>query len=185
MKRIDALEIIAAKTIGSLVVCNIGFPCRELCSVNDRNEIFYMLGSMGLSSSIGLGIAASLPDKKVISIDGDGALLMNLGSLVTIASLNLDNFLLVVLDNHAYGSTGFQHTPLCISGDLGKIASSAGITCVCRVNTAEELNKALDQINQGVLIVEIESGNASVPIVPHDPKKIKMRFMDAASQRAL
>ena len=185
MKRIDALDVIASKTEKSLIVCNIGFPCRELCNVKDKDEIFYMLGSMGLSSSIGLGIAVATPDKKVVAIDGDGSLLMNLGSLVTIASLNLGNFLLIVLDNHAYGSTGFQHTPLCESGDIGKIASGAGIASVYIVNNIEELNNSLDRIDCGVLIVKIESGNAPVPIVPHDPKKIKMRFMDAASRQAL
>ncbi|HPJ85199.1 MAG TPA: thiamine pyrophosphate-dependent enzyme, partial [Methanothrix sp.] len=83
MKRIEAISTIAeeAEIQDAFIVGNIGFPSRELCAVGDRTSNFYMLGSMGLASSIGLGLALARPDKRVIAIDGDGAVLMNLGSL--------------------------------------------------------------------------------------------------------
>ena len=180
MKRLDALEVIAAESAKALIVCNIGFPCRELCSVGDRPEIFYMLGSMGLASSMGLGVAIAQPNKKIIAIDGDGALLMNLGSLSTIASLNLDNYLLIVLDNGVYGSTGSQPTSLSKKGKIAHIAQGAGVATVQEVNDRESLVNALKSMTKGVLIVKIEAGNSSVPLVPHEPQEIKKRFMKAA-----
>ncbi len=94
MHRIDALRIIVHFSGDGLIVCNIGDPSRELYSVRDASNQFYMLGSMGMASSIGLGIALARPDKHVLAIDGDGAVLMNLGTLATIADQRPDNYLL-------------------------------------------------------------------------------------------
>ena len=96
-----------------LYVCNIGFPSRELYAAADRPKKIYMLGSMGLASSIGLGLALVRPERKVIVLDGDGSVLMNLGALATIAHNALENYLLIILDNCCYGSTGSQ--PTCTS----------------------------------------------------------------------
>ena len=183
MKRIDALEIIASNCKNSLIICNIGFPCRELCSIGDRPETFYMLGSMGMSSSIGLGVALAAQHRKVISIDGDGAVLMNLGSLVTIASLDLDNYVLIILDNGAYGSTGSQPTSLSRKGSLYQIASGAGVSYVEEVKEKEELESVLNNVKKGVIVVKIEVGNSQVPLVPYSPEEIKKNFMAAVSQQ--
>ena len=110
MIRYNAIQEIMNHITNELIICNIGFPCKELYQIKDREENFYMLGSMGLCSSIGLGIALSNPNKKVISIDGDGSILMNLATLVTIKNQNPKNYILIILDNGAYGSTGNQET---------------------------------------------------------------------------
>ena len=109
MQRIEAIKTIAESLEDELVICNIGFPSRELYSVKDSNTHFYMLGSMGMASSIGLGLALS-SKRKVVVFDGDGSILMNMGTLVTIFSQNPPNMILVVLDNQCYGSTGSQCT---------------------------------------------------------------------------
>ena len=85
MRRIDAIRIIAEIVEEEMIVANIGFPSRELYSLHDRNRNFYMVGSMGLASSIGLGLAMSTK-QKIWVIDGDGSVLMNLGTLATIAN---------------------------------------------------------------------------------------------------
>ncbi|MGZ7070150.1 MAG: thiamine pyrophosphate-dependent enzyme, partial [Methanobacterium sp.] len=85
------------------MICNIGFPSRELYEVKDSPTHFYMLGSMGMASSIALGVALS-SKRKVVAFDGDGSVLMNMGSLVTIFSQNPENMVLVVFDNQCYGS---------------------------------------------------------------------------------
>ena len=126
MQRRDAIERIMESIDDELVVCNIGFPSRELYDIRDRDENFYMIGSMGLASSIGLGLALSRPDKDVVVIDGDGALLMNMGSLVTVNACNPRNLTWIVINNGAYGSTGNQKT---YAEDLNlvEIAKSVGL----------------------------------------------------------
>ena len=96
MKRRDVIHEIIK--YNGLIVSNLGFPSRELYDVSDSPRNFYMLGSMGLASSIGLGLAMSQKNK-VYVIDGDGSVLMNLGSLVTIAHHAPDNYCLIIIDN--------------------------------------------------------------------------------------
>ena len=78
--RRDAIKKIMENIEDEVIVCNIGFPSRELYDIQDRVRNFYMIGSMGLASSIGLGLAISKVDEKIVVIDGDGSLLMNMGS---------------------------------------------------------------------------------------------------------
>ena len=126
MQRRDAIEKIMESIDDELIVCNIGFPSRELYDIEDRHENFYMIGSMGLASSIGLGLALSKPDREVVVIDGDGALLMNMGSLVTVNACSPRNLTWIVINNGAYGSTGNQET-YAKDLDLAEIASSVGL----------------------------------------------------------
>jgi len=176
MKRIDIIKEVS-KCEG-LIVCNIGFPSRELYYISDRSENFYMLGSMGLASSIGLGLAMS-QEERVYVIDGDGSILMNLGTLATIANNKADNLCLVIIDNKSYGSTGNQKTYTVGSTDLEAIARGAGNSDVVRVKNNNELSSALSRfINKSVvIIVEAEPGNENVPIIDLEPVKIKNRFM--------
>ena len=144
MKRIDAISAVAEAAGDALIVCNIGFPSRELYAVGDRPENFYMLGSMGLASSIGLGLAMAQPDKRVIVLDGDGAVLMNLGTLATIANYAPKNYLLVILDNCCYGSTGSQPTCTHLGTDLAGMAKAAGVKDVRTVADLDSLRQALN-----------------------------------------
>ena len=102
MMRRDAIKKIMENIEDEVIVCNIGFPSRELYDIQDRVRNFYMIGSMGLASSIGLGLAISKVDEKIVVIDGDGSLLMNMGSLVTIAANNPKNLTLIVINNGVY-----------------------------------------------------------------------------------
>jgi sulfopyruvate decarboxylase subunit beta len=181
MKRIQAIAMASqiARAREALLISNIGYPSRELYAVDDRRENFYMLGSMGLASSIGLGLALALPRRKVIVLDGDGSVLMNLGTLATIANHAPDNYLLVILDNCCYGSTGSQ--PTCTSGrtDLASLASAAGVERVGRVNSLRELEVAIESGLEGggVVVVRVEPGNAEVPVIHLSPSEILQRFM--------
>ncbi|MGI9507159.1 MAG: thiamine pyrophosphate-dependent enzyme, partial [Geminicoccaceae bacterium] len=109
MRRYELLQDVAPIFDREFVICNLGFPSQELYSLRDSERFFYMLGSMGLSSSIGLGLATQV-DETVVSIDGDGSVLMNLGTLSTIARAAPRNFILLIVDNGSYGSTGDQPT---------------------------------------------------------------------------
>ncbi len=109
MRRVDIIEAIIPVITDKLVVSNIGLPSQELHMLDDQPTNFYMLGTMGLTSSIGLGLALSQKET-VIAIDGDGSILTNLGTLPTIANNVADNFILLIIDNGTYGSTGDQPT---------------------------------------------------------------------------
>ena len=109
MIRHDLLKRLIPVISDQLVVCNIGAPSQELHSLDDQPTNFYMLGTMGLASSIGFGLALA-QDKPVISIDGDGSVLTNLATLSTIANNPRDNYILLIVDNGSYGSTGDQPT---------------------------------------------------------------------------
>lgn len=176
MKRIDIIRQIAAQD--GLIVANIGFPARELFSVKDRPENFYMLGSMGMASSIGLGLALS-QGERVYVIDGDGALLMNLGSLATIAREAPVNLCLVVVDNGVYGSTGNQPTARAGDTDLAALARAAGCKKVIETTDEQQLQDALVGFSSGmtVIVAHAEAGNADVPIIELTPVEIKQRFM--------
>ena len=171
----EAISEVAAAAENALIVCNIGFPSRELYAAADRPENFYMLGSMGLASSIGLGLALARPERKVIVLDGDGSVLMNLGTLATIANHAPDNYLLLILDNCCYGSTGSQPTCTSQRTDLALVARAAGVQQVRTVTTPEGLFDALSC--RGVIVAMVEPGNADVPLIDITPERIMERFM--------
>ena len=180
MKRIEAIALAAeaAAAQDALLIGNIGYPSRELFAVHDRPENFYMLGSMGLASSIGLGLALARPERRVIALDGDGSVLMNLGTLATIAHHAPENYLLVILDNGCYGSTGSQPTCTHLGSDLFALAKAAGIENVGKAERPEELLEALQE--NGVVVVKVEAGNAAVPIISLSPEEIVERFSRCA-----
>ena len=178
MERIKALEQITSQLEDELVVCNIGFPSRELYHVKDSPKHFYMMGSMGMASSIGLGLALS-QERKVIVFDGDGSLLMNLGSLVTIYNQSPQNLVLVVLDNECYGSTGNQCT-YSSTTDLKKVAEGVGFKNTILYAESEEkidFSPVLDMEGPVFVHVKIQAGNAKVPVIPMEPEEIKERFI--------
>ena len=178
MERIKALEQITKQLEDELVICNIGFPSRELYHVKDSPKHFYMMGSMGMASSIGLGLAMA-QKRKVIVFDGDGSLLMNLGSLVTIYNQSPENLILVVLDNECYGSTGNQCT-YSSTTDLKKVAEGVGFkNTVLYQESLEEIDFTPVLGTEGPVFVhvKVKAGNASVPVIPMEPEEIKERFM--------
>lgn len=173
LKRKDALENIVKNLNDELVIANIGFPSRELYDIKDRDETFYMIGSMGLVSSIGLGLALTT-DKKVVVIDGDGAFLMNMGGIVTTIKQNPKNLTWIVINNGAYGSTGNQET-YAKNLDLVKIAESVGFNAYDfnDINLKEIINKE----ECSFISYNVEAGNAKASIIPFSPIEIKNRFM--------
>lgn len=167
------------------VVCNIGLPSQELHLMGDKPSNFYMLGTMGLSSSIGLGVALA-QKQKVISIDGDGSVLTNLGTLPTIANNVADNFILLIIDNGSYGSTGDQPTYAGMKTSLAEVAEACGCENVveCQAEQVPEvLQAALDSDKMTVIVCKCESGNIKVPVITMDPVVIRDRFMKTLEAR--
>ncbi|MBT4999584.1 MAG: sulfopyruvate decarboxylase subunit beta [Tateyamaria sp.] len=181
MIRSEILREIAPILRDQLVICNIGLPSQEMHLIDDQPTNFYMLGTMGLSSSIGFGLALA-QDKTVISIDGDGSVLTNLGTLPTIANNVTDNFILLIIDNGSYGSTGDQPTYAGKKTKLENVAMACGcenvITCQ-DLDTAKVLQAAIDSKRMTIIVVKCDSGNIKLPVITKDPVMIKERFMNA------
>tara|TARA_Y100000996_G_C22228713_1_gene522728 strand:+ start:11 stop:565 length:555 start_codon:yes stop_codon:yes gene_type:complete len=179
MNRFDLLKTIEVHLKNKLVICNIGLPSQELYKINDKPNYFYMLGSMGLSSSIGLGLAIA-QKKDVISIDGDGSVLMNMNTLSTIGNRAPNNFTLLIIDNGSYGSTGDQKTFTSEKTSLKEVAIASGCNKVveCEGNkTSKELIKAFqDKKNSYVIISKVMPGNVKVKPIPLNPIIIRDRF---------
>jgi len=181
MIRSEVIRDIAPVIRDHLVVCNIGLPSQELHMIDDQATNFYMLGTMGLSSSIGLGLALS-QGKKVISIDGDGSVLTNFGTLPTIANNVANNFVLLIIDNGSYGSTGDQPTYAGKKTSLSAVATACGcenvVECQAK-DTKVALEAALAGDQMTIIVCKCESGNIKVPVITRDPVSIRDRFMEA------
>lgn len=175
MQRRDAINKIMDSIDDEAIICNIGFPSRELYDILDREENFYMIGSMGLASSIGLGLALSKPNRDIVVIDGDGALLMNMGSLVTVNAHKPKNLTWIVINNGAYGSTGNQET-YAKDLNLAKIAASVGLKSYdfTQIDLKEKIKD--DECN--FIEFRCEPGNSTAPIIEMTPESIKKRFME-------
>ena len=155
MNRFDLLNKVQNILKNNLVICNIGLPSQELYKISDQPNFFYMLGSMGLSSSIGLGLALS-QNKHVISIDGDGSVLMNMNTLATIGNRAPSNYTLLIIDNGSYGSTGDQRTFTDEKTSLKDVALGAGCKNVIECSgeeTINESNKAIDDKDNSYVII--------------------------------
>ncbi len=183
----EAITTITELLDDQLVICANGLISREAFTIRDRTENFYMIGSMGMASSIGLGVALNKPSKKAIILEGDGNLLVNLGSLPMVGSLQPGNLLHIVLDNEVYASTGNRPT---ISNviELEEIAKSARYVYVEKVTTKENLRREMTHTlkNEGpsFLLVKIVDTAEQIEIgrVAHSPEQIKERFMSAINQ---
>ena len=179
MNRFDLLKLIKKQIRNYHVICNIGYPSQELFKIDDRSNYFYMLGTMGLCSSIGLGLSLSI-DEPVIRIDGDGSILMNMNTLATIGNRSPNNFTLLIIDNGSYGSTGDQKTFTNEKTSLKKVAMGAGCKNVIEcdgIETPRILSEAIKCTNKSyVIISKVKPGNIEVKPIPLDPIKIKERF---------
>ena len=163
-----------------LVLSTTGMISREVFATDDRAGNFYMLGSMGLLSSFGLGLAILNPEQRVVMLEGDGSTLMNLGTLPLIAKEQPVNLVHVVLDNEAYESTGAQPS-ISSEVDLAEVARGCGYRRVARVEDVEDLKSALSECDNGpgphlILVKAAIAPVKDIPRVTHSPTDIRDRF---------
>src|SRR5436189_2843306 len=142
MLRIDALAAVYDDIADCAVVTIMGAVAAELYSLGHRPNFFYLEHAMGLASSIGLGIALAQPERDVVVIDGDGSVLMNLGTFTTMARYAPPNLTHLVFDNESLLSVGGFPTATSTGSDLAGIARSAGIEGARSVVTLEEFVSA-------------------------------------------
>lgn len=143
MARYDAIELIASCLGGDeAVIASTGKISRELFVINDKPANFYMQGSLGHASAIGLGLALSRPEKKVVVLEGDGAIIMHMGMLSTVGHYKPKNMAHIVLDNETYDSTGGQFTTSTTTL-LEDVAGACGYSASFKVITKDGLKNAL------------------------------------------
>src|SRR2546421_12945086 len=143
MLRADALQAIYPELEDRIVVTIMGAGAAELYMLGHRHNFFYLEHAMGLASSMGLGIALSIPEQKVIVLDGDGSLLMHLSTLSTMARYRPGNLLHIVFDNESLLSVGGFPTATGTGTDLAGIARASGVPQVMEANTCESLKDAV------------------------------------------
>jgi sulfopyruvate decarboxylase subunit beta len=164
-----------------LIVCN-GFPSREVQKIADRPTHFYMIGSMGNAPAIALGVALAKPQKQVVTFDGDGNVLMGMGTLATVGALRPKNFIHVVFDNEVYGTTGNQPTISNIVA-LDKVAKAAGYVNVERVLDRDDLvyeyKDMLKKDGPSMLLIKVNEFAEDAGRVALDPPEVTKRFMKA------
>lgn len=166
---------------GEAVVAGIGNTNFDLAAVaGDRAQNFYMMGSMGLAASIGLGVALAQPGRRVIALEGDGSLLMNLGCLATIAALAPANLTVIVWVNGAYQITGNQPAATADATDVVAVARGAGIESGTWVRDEPDFARAVERALQTpgphFIAARIDqSPGAGRP--ERDPVVLKDRFM--------
>ena len=185
MNRLEATRLLVAAIDAEPIVASLGHPAYDLFAAGDRPANFYTWGSMGLASSIGLGLALARPDLRVFVVDGDGSLLMNLGSLATIGWTRPANLVLIVWDNQVYGTTGGQDTATAHGADLEAAARAMGARATATVTTGEAFAAAIERSRAEpgpwVIVARVAE---SAPTVkpPLDCVFIKQRFMAAIGQ---
>ena len=157
MLRADALEAIYPELENRIVVTIMGAVAAELYTLGHKPTFFYLEHAMGLASSMGLGIALSLPRQKVVVLDGDGSLLMNLGTLSTMARYRPGNLLHVVFDNESLLSVGGFPTATATGTDLAGVARACGIPRVEEADTPNRLKKAVAAALAGDTLTTIVS----------------------------
>lgn len=182
--RDEAVATVASLLDDQLVVTANGHIAREVQAGGDRPENFYMVGSMGLASTIGLGMALGRPDRRVVIFDGDGNVLMGLGHLAMVAERAPINVCHLVFDNGSYASTGGQRA-ISDTVALEGMAAAAGYRHAERVGPDDDLataaRRVLDLDGPSLLVIPVAPGNRpGVPRIRPTPPQITSRVRSRA-----
>jgi sulfopyruvate decarboxylase subunit beta len=162
MKRADCIKALYPELADRLVVTIMGACAQELYDLGHCDNFFYLEHAMGLASSIGLGLALSLPHEKIVVMDGDGSVLMNLGSLATLARYRPRNLVHLIFDNGSLLSTGgfATHTTSGLT-DLAAVARGCGCPNVALVSTTYEFMEAAANAFEGddmtIIVAKVEA----------------------------
>ena len=181
MNRFDLTSRLVAKLKNEeAVIGGIGNTNFDLWAAGHRPQNFYMLGSMGLAFPIALGVALAQPNRRIFALEGDGSLLMQLGSLSTIATLKPKNLTMVVMDNGIYQITGAQPTPASALADLVAIAVASGLSNSSWAADEEDFERLIDQslAAAGPTLIGVRiDDKPGTGATKRDPVQIREHFM--------
>jgi thiamine pyrophosphate-dependent acetolactate synthase large subunit-like protein len=188
MSRADLTRRLVARLKSEeAVIGGIGNTNFDLWSAGRRPQNFYMLGSMGLAFPIALGVAVAQPSRRVVALEGDGSLLMQLGCLTTIAATAPKNLTLIVMDNGIYQITGGQLTPAAAAAtDIAAVARGCGLESAW-ASDEEDFERLVDEALSAAkphLIAARIDDQPGVGTTDRDPVQIRERFMRGLGVRA-
>ena len=175
---LDRCEVVP-KLIGNpqdfLIIAGLAGTAKDVAHVCEPHANYYACaGVMGGATAMGLGLALAQPTRRVLVMAGDGELLMNVGSLATVAVMHPPNLAIVCVDNGHYGETGYQKSHTSLGVDLAAIATGSGIPAVRTITHASEIAEA------AALIRHMDGPSfVLLKVKPTDPPKVR-RSMDAA-----
>ena len=187
MTRAEAIRaVLEWVTPEDLVVCTTGMITREAFTLEDRPANFYLIGSLGLISALGLGLALLNPQRRIMLLDGDGSALLSLGNFAMIGREHPANLFYCVLDNECYESTGSQPS-ISREIDLASVAQASGFAWIETVRDAQGLSNALDQAAQepgpGFLLAKVSSeGTPGIGRLTIEPDALTRRFRGAVAE---
>jgi len=181
MNRFDLTSRLIAKLKNEeAVIGGIGNTNFDLWAAGHRPQNFYMLGSMGLAFPIALGVALAQPQRRVFALEGDGSLLMQLGCLSTIATLNPANLCMIVMDNGIYQITGAQPTPAAAVSDLIAVAIACGLANSAWAADEKDFERLIDKslTASGPMLIGVRiDDQPGTGTTRRDPVQIRERFM--------
>ncbi len=188
MARFDLTQrLVALLKHEEAVIGGIGNSNFDLWGAGRRPLNFYMLGSMGLAVPIALGVAIAQPQRRVVALEGDGSILMQLGSLATVANRRQSNLLIVILDNGSYQITGGQTTATGQGADIVAIARGAGLAqsawAADETHYEEMVTQALAEPGPWLIAVRTDMQKPQVQTT-RDPAQIRDRFMRGLGVKA-
>ncbi len=184
LDRRDAVPALISCHQDFLIVAGLAGTAKDMASLTqDANHLFAMAGAMGAAAMLGLGLALAQPEKKILVVTGDGELLMNIGSLATIALMNPANLSILCVDNGHYGETGYQRSHTSFATDLEQIAQGAGITATRTISTPDEIASGAQLLREAnaTSFVVLRVKPTPPPAVKRnmDPSACRHRFRNA------
>lgn len=189
LNRRTAVPALVGKHEDFLIVSGLAGTSKDMASLTgDGAHLYAMAGAMGAATAMGLGLALAQPDRRVLAITGDGELLMNVGTLATIAVLNPANLSIVCVDNGHYGETGYQKSHTSFGVDLERIAIGAGFKMSCTIEREDQLVRGTAMLRQsnGACFVLLRVSPEEPPAVKRllEPAACRVRFRTALLGRA-
>jgi sulfopyruvate decarboxylase subunit beta len=186
LDRYEASRFVVQHAGKNPILTNLGGAAGKLFAAGDRPENIYLRGAMGLTASIGLGLAIAITDRKIIVLDGDGSVLMNMGALCTIADQKPKNLIHIIWDNEQWGETGGQPTHTSSVTNLAGVAREAGIE---KVNEVTEMAvfqqvvlQALQENGPWCIVAKAEDRSQTPRVSPFPADENVLRFMQSQKE---
>jgi thiamine pyrophosphate-dependent acetolactate synthase large subunit-like protein len=183
LERHNVVTALLADIGDELIVCGLGSPVSDVMAVGDRPLNFYLLGAMGLATSVGLGLALAQPDRNVIVLTGDAELMMNAGALATIGVRKPKNLSVIVLDNERFGETGEQVSHTSAGIDIAGIAKASGFARTETLRDMAQIDDAKRSITAStgpyLAVIKIKAERSPVVMPPKSGVVLKSRFRQA------